>query len=547
MSKRPSLPSISTNIASDLRNFLNRVRELLDGKSDLVTREDLIESGAFSVKSNGRLIPETTETSSCTQPPAPVNVSASGAMTSIFITWDGSNYDPNCFDYAEIWRSTENNFGTAYLTGTTKGDTYIDPVGSQASYYYWVRLVNKAGVAGKLQGTQGIQGSTAPDLDYVFAQLSEAFGSNSAAPFFQLDEDTEIDGVTIPAGTYIKTAMIYDGSIKNAHIGAAAIQTANIADAAIQAAKIANATITGAKIALATIESANIKEIYANKIKSGSLTVGTYIKGGTYFGSALRIGAGGISRLDENGDPGAYATVFDSDGSWQSGWADKFLKFEGGEIKMGRKSQIEGVNSYDNTTYYMEIPWYLFLNEELFQKTGSIVGAVETVGTGLGCKKYSLSNTSGSLSLQGNTAATFSGVNISLEWRLKMRILVTTTSTAELNLYINTFISPSSSTAAKIGFSIRSGNLYTYYRLGTGLITQDLLSSISATMNEIELVHLDGVITYYLNGSQVGTLNVNFTGYDVYATSLPRIDFNNTGSSTISMTLGDLRIFGRRE
>ena len=68
------------------------------------------------------------------------------------------------------------------------------------------------------------------------------------------------NGVQVPAGTYIDSALIANGTINSAKIGNLAVDSAQIADLAVETAKIDNFAITGAKIANATITSAKIQD-----------------------------------------------------------------------------------------------------------------------------------------------------------------------------------------------------------------------------------------------------------------------------------------------
>ena len=94
------------------------------------------------------------------------------------------------------------------------------------------------------------------------------------SPFFVLTAPQVINGVTIPAGTYMKRAFIHDASISSAKIENAAITNAKIANAAINDAKIATASITGAKIASATITDANIANATITGAKIANATIG---------------------------------------------------------------------------------------------------------------------------------------------------------------------------------------------------------------------------------------------------------------------------------
>ena len=281
------LPAITSTIAPDLRNFLNRVREAFEDPNGLVTREDLINSGVFQSDAQGDLeFLEPGEVESCIAPPAPVSLTASGAMTSVVLTWGGVSYNP-CYSHTEIWRADTNDVGQAVLIGTATAGMFADAVGSDDSNYYWVRFVNVLSDTGPYNQTAGTAGATAPDLAYVFDQLTAAYGATSDAPFFQLDSPTTINGVTIAAGTYIKEAKIHNSQITTAKIKDAAIDSAKIVDAAIVTAKIADANITTAKIANLAVGAAQIANatITAAQIQDAAITnakIGDVIQSDAY-------------------------------------------------------------------------------------------------------------------------------------------------------------------------------------------------------------------------------------------------------------------------
>lgn len=289
---KAKLPALVSSLAPDLRRFLDRIRESFEDPDGIVTKDDLVNTGVFKKNTAGDLDFLTAgNTDSCTAPPAPLTLTASGAMTSIMLEWEGGEYSA-CYAYAEIWRADVDDLGLAVLIGTTQSEVFADAVGSDASHYYWVRFVSVKDDKGPYNQTAGTLGQTAPDLAYVFAQLTSSYGTTSAAPFFQVDTATTIGGVSIPAGTYMKQAMIYNGVITNAKIANAAVDnakianasistakiddaqitTAKVANAAIGSAQIANAAITNAKIADAAITNAKIDSLDANKINANSLS-----------------------------------------------------------------------------------------------------------------------------------------------------------------------------------------------------------------------------------------------------------------------------------
>jgi hypothetical protein len=298
---KSKLPSIVSTIAPDLRRFLDRVRDSFESPDGVVTREELVKTGVFAKNTAGDLsFLETGTTDSCTPPPAPLNLVSSGAMTSIVLTWDGVSYNA-CYAYSEIWRADTDDLGLAVLLGTTTSGMFTDAVGSDASHYYWVRFVSVLDDKGPYNQTGGTLGETAPDLAYVISQLTEAYGTTSSAPFFQLDAATTINGAVIPAGTYMQTAYIHDAAITNAKIGALAVDSAHIADAAITTAKIADANITNAKIGALAVDSAQIAAaaITTAKIADANIT-NAHIKD-TIQSTSYTAGTAGW-KIDKAGD-----------------------------------------------------------------------------------------------------------------------------------------------------------------------------------------------------------------------------------------------------
>lgn len=107
------------------------------------------------------------------------------------------------------------------------------------------------------------------------------------SPFFVLTASTVIDGVTIPAGSYMKKAFIHDATITTAKIADLAVTNAKIQD--LTADKITAGFISADRIQtgsidakIATITNAQISTLDAGKINTGTL-------------SADRIAAGSIT------------------------------------------------------------------------------------------------------------------------------------------------------------------------------------------------------------------------------------------------------------
>lgn len=285
---------------------------------------DLIGSGLVD---NGVEIPGPATEERIDMPTAPTNVRATGGYGVIFLEWDRPSFSG--FLKAEVFMHTANDFGAKAKVGDGGQWMYVHQEPSTATRHFWVRFVNKRGDIGPFQGTNGIAGTTALNPGYMNALVDGAFagttpidmklhadrfflaapgGALSQAPFKVVATPyTAANGVPVPVGVYMKSALIEAASIGTAAIGTAAITRALIADAAINEAKIENLAVTNAKIANAAIDTAQIRDLAvnsakisslaANKITTGTLQANAEITGGNWYASGgaqgWRIGAEG--------------------------------------------------------------------------------------------------------------------------------------------------------------------------------------------------------------------------------------------------------------
>jgi hypothetical protein len=267
-----NLPSVTSVIPRDLRNFLDRLRELINGGGSgrLVTAQDLADAGVVTIDSGGGLTAAAVTTDFGT-PPAPTSVTATPAIRNVIVEWDDPGYPTHA--YAEVWGASTNSISAAVLLGQTPGSVYADELGPSATRYYWVRFVNTQFTTGPYNATNGTVATTGADLAYTMDLLRDTYGGTSEAPFFQLDTSTVINGVTIPAGTYMKAAFIYDAEITNAKIANLAVDSAKLANAAVTTAKIGDAQITSAKIVDANITTAKIADANITTAKIGDAQI----------------------------------------------------------------------------------------------------------------------------------------------------------------------------------------------------------------------------------------------------------------------------------
>jgi hypothetical protein len=175
--------------------------------------------------------------------------------------------------------------------------------------------------------------------------------SNPAAadgsPFFYLTSPTLIDGVTVPAGAYMKAAYIHDASITNAKIANAAVDNAKIADAAIDDAKIAN--LSADKVTFGEMSGARIQvgTLSANRITTGTLNAAVAITADSGLGETVTISGEGY--VETNGP--LRRTVMDA------GNVTTFLKVPSvGEVPYQTLAHVEVGVCQNNTQ--VTIPGY---------------------------------------------------------------------------------------------------------------------------------------------------------------------------------------------
>lgn len=172
------LPTVTSPLPRDLQQFVQRVREALDsgGPDAVVTARQLIAAGVVGSSTSGGITPigGTIET-----PRAPSGLTASGALASIIVSWNGPQYKGHA--YTEIWAHTSDLIGDAVLVGMTAGNNFAHTLGAAATRYYWVRNVNQNGVVSAFNATNGTQGSTGEDPAYLLTVLTDEITSSQLA------------------------------------------------------------------------------------------------------------------------------------------------------------------------------------------------------------------------------------------------------------------------------------------------------------------------------------------------------------------------------
>lgn len=111
-----------------------------------------------------------------TPPPAPTDLAAGSGFSSIQLSWVIPSYSNHW--YTEVWRHTADNRAAATLIGNTMGDRFTDAVDPKVPYYYWVRLVSKAEVAGPWNAIAGVTATAGNDPTNMLAALQETINES---------------------------------------------------------------------------------------------------------------------------------------------------------------------------------------------------------------------------------------------------------------------------------------------------------------------------------------------------------------------------------
>lgn len=183
----PAIPSVEGVQDPEAKRVLRAIKSILEAREGrlpnmdrldrVVTFRDLFASGVIKIVADsgkvitaeqagiqipgGFILPgQTQEEPDLTAPNAITGLTASGALTTIILTWDDWSDSP-LFGYTEVWRADVNDIGQAVMVGTTNGFMYADALGlTGVTRYYWVRPVSKWGVEGPFNAVSGTAAAT---------------------------------------------------------------------------------------------------------------------------------------------------------------------------------------------------------------------------------------------------------------------------------------------------------------------------------------------------------------------------------------------------
>lgn len=282
------LPSVTSDIPRDLRTFIDRVRELISGNSTdrLVSAKDLIDGGVVNIINNTIVTTATTTDKKIGLPPAPANLSATGAVNDVFLEWDNPTYYGH--QYTEVFSGATNAIGDAVLLGFTPGVVYVDTIGPQQQRYYWVRFVNLNGDKGPFNAVAGTLGTTTVEVAHMLDVLTGAITETEL--YSELGDRIDLVDTT-NGGLISKYTVKIDnnGYVSGFGLASTANNATPYSDFIIRADRFSISSPSGPGITPVTpfIVVTTPTVIDGANVPVGVYIDGGYIKGGSIQGSAI--------------------------------------------------------------------------------------------------------------------------------------------------------------------------------------------------------------------------------------------------------------------
>ena len=200
--KLPGIPSINPVEDQTLSSILRPMKESIEILGSAVGGTAMPNGLFFDAGFNPAIASSGNSSSDVydpatdyTPPPVPQGLSIQGAFSNIILDWDAPTYQNH--SYTEVWRSTSNTLGSAFLLGFAPGLVYNDSVGTNNTYYYWIRFVSQANIAGPYNAVSGTSGATALDPVYALAVLS---GQITESQLYST-LNSKIDLISAPSST----------------------------------------------------------------------------------------------------------------------------------------------------------------------------------------------------------------------------------------------------------------------------------------------------------------------------------------------------------
>lgn len=325
-------------------------------------------------------------------PPAPTNLQADGAFRNIILTWDLRLYKGH--SAVQVWRHTSDVISSATMVAQVSGFTgvYADPVGSGKTFYYWVRAINNNDVTGPYNSSTGVQGVTAPDVDFLLTTLTTAVTSSQLAtslstPIAKIDPLVAFTGYSSSySGDSLITRL---GAVENsaangvssAQFNSEVTTRANADSALSQSITTLTSTVAGNTSAISTEQTTRASADSA--LSSSISTVSSTVAGNTSSISTQATSINGLSgqytvKIDVNGAVAGYglASTTTAAGNIVSEFvvnADRFAIMRGGSNTTAASVPFI-VQASATTINGVAVPAGVYMTDA-FIRNGSIINA----------------------------------------------------------------------------------------------------------------------------------------------------------------------------
>lgn len=284
-------PNFSARIRETLMTYLGKSGDPLDRG---ITLRDLVESGLVSIAnlraaSRGATLPlgvgdevQPAHVDDLTPPPTPDGFAATAGVTTVTVQHNTPIYTQGhghlrtrVYGATRAAGAPNPTFSSATEIGQFTGLVFAFSSNPATEWHLWAKWESNDGILSPSPagGTNGIVVTTGQDVSTLLTALSSELDANGNPVnpntlLITRATPTTINGVSVPAGVYMKDTYIQNGTISNAKIASAAIDNAKIAS--LDAAKITSGYIDAARINAGSID-AKIANLSAAVITSGTL------------------------------------------------------------------------------------------------------------------------------------------------------------------------------------------------------------------------------------------------------------------------------------
>ena len=213
----PQIPQVTDDNLLDVVRAIKEILEVREGRrgddlDEMVTYRDLVSLGLVKKLANGGYgdntgntdTPVVVPTDDTNVPPAPTNLAVKAVYNIIVLTWTVPSYRNH--GVTEIWRAKVDDLTKAAKIGDTAGTQFSDPPGGGGTYWYWVRNVSNAGVAGPYNSQAGTSATATASVEEVLKDVAVDIESSPLMRDLRSRVEGLEDGTFVPK--YINDTVI---------------------------------------------------------------------------------------------------------------------------------------------------------------------------------------------------------------------------------------------------------------------------------------------------------------------------------------------------